>query len=450
MAKGLDVNWCEGQFILPHHFQQNQLFAAQAQADLLRDFQPHYFGFGHLKVADGDCENYVFRVAEFDCRMPDGTRLTFPGNCEVGAREFKEALDAQGGELEVYLGLPSATELEPNCLRFNEQPLGGMRYRHLTRMVEVQDYHTGKNPQQVEAKLYNPKIIFQGEPQFGYDCLKIAVLERSAKYGSTPKIRHEAPPPLTNIRASSYLTDILRETTNRLLAKNRQLRAFWNNIGTSAFQKFKEALKVQSIAQSAAAFRQFNSVDRLHPFVVYLKMVELIGMLSIYSFDDRIVDPPEYDHNNAAMCFKKAEHYIIELLALLEESSYESRVFKDEGGILTCAMDASWLDPKYEIYIGFESVMPEAELVAKVNELKVAPHDQIEMLNMRRLRGMHLEGPRQHVDGLPKTSELHLYHLSRNHPLFNRLKDQDQPILAISGDYHMSKLTTLYVLQPNA
>lgn len=447
MAKGMDVNWSEGLFILPHHFQQSHLQTLQSQADFLRDFQPHYFGFGHLKIADGDCENHVFRVVEFDCRMPDGTRLTFPGNCQLEAREFKEALDAQGGELEVYLGLPTVTELEPNCLRFNQQPLGGMRYRHITRMMEVQDYNTGKNPQQVEAKLYNPKILFQGEPQFGYDCLKIAVIERSAKYGSTPKIKQQEPPPVINIRASSFLTDILRETTNRLLAKNRQLRAFWNSKGTSAFMKLKEALKVQAIARSANAFRQLSCVDRLHPFGVYLSMVELVGTLSIYSFDDRIVDPPEYDHNNPAKCFKKVEHFIIELLALLEESSYESRVFRDADDMLTCAMDAQWLDPKYDLYIGFESAMTEAEVTEAVGELKVAPEDQISMLNLRRLRGMNLEGPKPHVEGLPKTSETHLFLLSRNHPLFNRLKDQEQPILAISGTYKFSKLTTLYILQ---
>lgn len=447
MSKGVDVNWSEGLFILPHHFQQNQLQMQHLQTEMLRDFQPHYFGFGQLKIADGDCENHIFRVAEFDCRMPDGTRLTFPGNCQLEAREFKDALDAQGGELEVYLALPTITELEPNCLRFNQQALGGMRYRHITRMVEVQDYNSGKNAQQVEAKLLNPKILFQGEPQFGYDCVKIAVIERSAKYGSTPKIKREVPPPLTNIRASSYLTDILRETTNRLLAKNRQLRAFWNAKGTSAFMKLKEALKVQAIAQSSAGFRQLNSVDRLHPFTVYLKMVELIGMLSIYSFDDRIVDPPEYNHNNPGLCFKKVEQFIIELLALLEESSYESRVFRDAEGILTCAMDLAWLDPKYELYIGFESGSSEAEVAALAAELKVAPQDQIAMLNLRRLRGMNLEGPIQHVEGLPKPANLHLFRLSRNHPLFNRLKDQEQPVLAVSGNYQFSKLTTLYVLQ---
>lgn len=450
VAKGLDVNWSEGLFILPHHFQQNQLQIQQLQTELLRDFQPHYYGFGHLKIADGDCENHIFRAAEFDCRLPDGTRLTFPGNCQVEAREFKEALDGHGGELEVYLGLPTSTELEPNCLRFNQQPMGGMRYRHITRMVEVQDYSTGKNPQQVEAKLYNPKILFQGEPQFGYDCLKIAVIERSAKYGSTPKIKRESPPPLINIRASLYLTDILRETTNRLLAKNRQLRAFWNSKGTSAFMKLKEALKVQAIAQSSAAFRQLNCVDRLHPFTVYLKMVELIGMLSIYSFDDRIVDPPEYDHNHAATCFKKVEHFIIELLALLEESSYESRVFRDAEGMLTCDLDRNWLEPKFELYIGFESAVPVADVMAAVSELKVAPQDQIAMLNLRRLRGMQLDGPLPHVEGLPKTNDMHVFHLSRNHPLFTRLKDQEQPSLAVSGDYQFSKLTTLYVLQSQA
>lgn len=162
MSTGRHINWSEGLFIQPHHFQQSSLQVDGEIGDLIRDYQTHGYGVAHIKISEADCENYVLNVLELDCRLTDGTRISFPENCVVESRSFKDVIDTYQGRVEVFLGLPLITELEPNCLRFNQTPMGGIKYRYITKMVEVNDINTGSNPQQVEVRLFNPRLLFSG------------------------------------------------------------------------------------------------------------------------------------------------------------------------------------------------------------------------------------------------------------------------------------------------
>ncbi len=445
MVSGRDISWSEGQFIQPHHFQQAALHAEGHLGDLIRDYQPHGYGVAHISIADGDCENYVLHILELECRLTDGTRIRFPENAVIESRSFKDIIDTYQGRVEVFLGLPIITELEPNCLRFNQTPMGGIKYRYVTKVIEANDVNSGSNPQQLEVKLFNPKILFSGESTYGYEAVKIAEVERSAKYGSTPKIRKEFVPPTITLSSSPLLLNVMRETGNRLLAKNRILRSYWKHKNTATLMKARDALKVQAIAAATNAFMQFSSIDRIHPFTIYLKMAEIIGMLSIYSENDAHVEVPTYDHDNLGECFSKAESCIVKLLAMLEEASFESRVFEPKDGMLACPIEMAWFDEKYELYICFESKQDEAEVTRQVYGLKISPESHMALLNQRRIRGMDTEGPIHHLPALPASPHHHYYRVSKQHPLFEKLREN--PILSIWGPFQFSELTTLFIVE---
>lgn len=445
MASGKDISWSEGQFVQPHHFQQSFLHQEGLFEHLIKDYLPHAVGVSHLKVSEGDLENYVFNAVELDCRMGDGTRVRFPENAIVESRSFKDFIDEQHGMVEVFVALPLVTEMEPNCLRFNQNPMGGVKYRYVTKMVEVTDLVSGSNPQQVEIKLLNPRILFSGESAYGYDTLKIAEIERSAKYGSTPKLKKGFVPPTIAVSSSPFLAEVFRETGNRLMAKNRIFRSYWKNQNTATLMKARDAFKVQAVASASYGFAQLSSVDRLHPFHLYCKMAEIIGALSLYSDRDQEIEIPNYDHNALGTCFARAEKAIIHLLAMLEEASFESRVFEPKDSMLICPMDSAWFDEKYEHYICFEAKLDESAVNASVMALKVSPESHMALLNQRRIRGMDLEGPVHHVSALPSSPNHHYFRISHQHPLYQKLKQN--PVLAIWGQHEFSELTTLYIVE---
>lgn len=451
MAMGHDVHWCEGQFILPHHFQQAALHHQQRQAELLRTLAPFSYGLLDFKYAESDCENYLLNVEALSCRLPDGTLLQAPDNCTVENRPFKQALEQAGGEMAVFLALPAMTELEPNTLPLKrDEAVSGVKYRHAVRTVQVTDYNTGANEKPLQSRVYNACLLFEGEPQYGYDCLQLGVIMRGANYGATPQFKPDYAPPCLEVRAVPLLRRILTDIGNRLLAKNRQLRAYWRGQGMSQMMKNRDAIKVQAVTLATNRFRQMAGLRPLHPHQLYLSLVDLISLLSIYSDDDKLVMPPEYDHDNLAACFRAVEQAVIQLLAALEDRTYEERPFKPVDDWLVCPLESDWLSPNLELYISFDCDADENAVRSQVAALKVAPDNQMAQLNERRLRGMVMDGPLNFVEGLPKSPTQHYFRISQQHPLFARLRSSDNPVLAISGPFQFSRLTTLYVLKSNS
>ncbi len=441
---GSDVNWTEGLFIQPHHFQQAFMNLEDQVGGVVSDYIPHYHGIAHLRFSESDCENYRFHITELDCRFPSGTRLVFPGNALIESRSFKEPMDANKGRLEVFLALPAVSDQDANCLRFDEKPLGGAKYRYLSKIEKVCDAVSGGNEREVEVKYLNPKILFSGESTFGYETIRIAVVERSGQFGSAPQPAADHIPPCIQVDASPILQEIKREAGNRLIARNRSLRSYWKSKDTATLMKARDAFKVQTLAVAANSFMQFTSANCLHPFSLYCKMTEIIGMLSLYAEDDRLVECPVYDHDNLGSCFARVHENLVRLLAMLEEASYESRVFEmgEEG--LRCPLEPRWLDDKVHLYVCFEAGSDEAEVAQKLNALKVAPEKIIPILNKRRMRGMTLEGPLHHLPHLPTSAQHHYFKVVRDGTYFPQLKESQ--VLSIWGP-QFADLVTLYIVE---
>jgi len=442
-----DVNWTEGLFVQPHHFQQAFHCLEEQVGAVLAECAPHFVGVSRLKFSENDCENYIFHLEEIECRFPSGALVRFPGNAAVASRDFKEQMDANQGRLEVYLGLPKLSDQEPNCLRFDETPLGGAKYRYISKMESVNDVVAGGNAREIEVKQFNPKVLFSGESTFGYETVRIATLARSGQYGSTPQPDKRHVPPCVSVAASPALQNIIRETGNRLAAKNRALRDYWKSKDTAAMMKARDAFKVQTLAWAANGFAQFAGLARAHPFPVYCKMVEIIGMLSIYSENDRDVEAPVYDHDKLGECFHRAEECLVKLLSLLEEASYEARVFELAGELLRCPIEPAWFAEKNDLYICFEAQLDETQVGEKVRALKAGPENLIDILNQRRIRGMNLEGPLHHLPHLPTSPNHHYFKIPRDATYFPKLREN--PVLAVWGPHQFAELTTLYVVERN-
>ncbi len=442
---GKNVNWTEGLFVQPHHFQQAFLNLENQIASIIEDYLPHYTGISLLRFSESDCENYNFHITELDCRFPSVTRIRFPGNALIDSRTFQEQIDTNKGQLEVFLGLPTISDRDANCLRFDEKALGGTKYRYTSKVEKVYDLVSGGNEREVEVKYFNPKILFSGESTYGYETIRLAVVERSGQFGSVPRTDPKHIPPCVTVEASPVLEEIMRETGNRLIARNRSLRSYWKHKDTAALMKARDAFKVQTLAMATNGFNQFTSTRCIHPFTLYTRMAEIIGLLSIYCEEDRYVEVPVYDHDNLGPCFATAQENLVKILSLLEEASYESKVFEiDEEG-LHCTLETRWLEERYTLYICFESALDETRASRQVNTLKVASKNLLPVLNKRRIRGMNLEGPLHHLPHLPTSGKHHYFRIPRDQTYFPKL--EDFPTLGIWGEHQFAELVTLYIVE---
>jgi type VI secretion system ImpJ/VasE family protein len=373
--------------------------------------------------------------------------VRFPGNASIEARSFAEALDANKGYVEVFLGLPLISSEEPNTLRLDATPMGGQKYRYRSRMVSVNDLSDGGNPREIEVKGYNPRVLFSGESTFGYETIRIAAVSRSGQFGAIPKAEREHVPHCINVEASPFLTDIMREIGNRLIAKNRSLRAYWKSKDTAAMMKARDGFKVQTLATATNAFSLLAQTRPLHPFALYAQIAQIIGQLSIYCTDDALVAVPAYDHDRAGPAFKTVHENLVKLLALLEEQTYTARVFEISGELLVCPIEKPWFDDRHDLYLCLEAPLDETEVGKRVGGLKIASENVIPILNKRRIRGMAVEGPVHHMTHLPTSPNHHYFKIPRDTTYFPKLVDH--PTLAIWGEHSFAELVTLFVVERN-
>lgn len=452
------INWTEGTFIQPHHFQQAFLDLEERQNAMIQDYIPHYVGVAQLEIAPLD--GYQFDVLQIDCRFPDGTRIlggsrVSEPNAKIEAREFREHFEMAQNRLSVYLGLPKIQYSQKNCLRFDEERLGGKRYRYISEEETVPDLISGENKRVVEYKLYRPQLLFRwrgkegetGDSTDGYDFLKIAELElgtQKGEYKSVPQQRAEYVPPCIVLSASPLLSRYFSEILSRLKAKHLNLRDYWKHKDTAMVMKTRDTFKVQAVTAAALGLRQFESLKRLHPFTLYVKLAEIMGTLSIYTPDDRLITIPDYNHDDLGGCYGKMHENLEKLLALLEEVIYEDRLFQAKNSeLLGCLMEPTWFEDKRDLFICFESPLPEHEVVPLVAGLKVASEDQIGFLNEKRLYGVKLEGPVHHLTSLPSGPTRHYFRLPRDTIFFPKLKEN--PNLAIWGK-QFAELVRLFVV----
>src|ERR1051325_6262305 len=99
------VNWHEGMFLRPHHFQVAERYRAQ-QANLNGKWDCHYnWGLRDIELNLEGLSNYRLEVLSLHARLRDGTLISIPEDGRLDAVELKLALENAKG-LTIYLAVP--------------------------------------------------------------------------------------------------------------------------------------------------------------------------------------------------------------------------------------------------------------------------------------------------------------------------------------------------------
>src|SRR5947209_12095281 len=149
------VHWHEGMFLRPHHMQ-----AAQRHADDLvslgAKWDLHYnWGLRSIDVDLDALANSRLVVRSLKARLRDGALLRVPEDGSLSHLDLKAPFE-QENTLTVYVAAPMFRPGRPNAVG-NNNSADGLRYALET--LNLEDENTGVNPQPVEVRLFNLKIM---------------------------------------------------------------------------------------------------------------------------------------------------------------------------------------------------------------------------------------------------------------------------------------------------
>lgn len=412
----MEVNWSEGMFLRPHHLQQaGQFQRAQLQREVAIA-RPFAWGIESINIATAELESFNFNIRACSIRLKDGTRLAAPHNAEFEPRSFRKELDAAGGILDVYVGLPLMMEREPNTLMLSEETALYHR-RYKATLAEVVDENTGDNSQPIEMRRLSPRIFFQGEDTAGYEIMQVARLERAGFEENKPILSHHYIPPILTMEAWPPLFDYCKDVYQQLFAKNRalvsQIAGRKIAFGSEGVGGPEVMLKLNITNRYAGHLRQWTSVPYLHPFDVYVELCRLAGDLAIFDDTRAVPDLPLYDHDDLGACYLELLRVLEKLINNILPTTFIRRRFEPVENRREVGLEDTWLAPEVEFYLGIETDMDDDKVDREVSFLKMGSVADLPTLINRRLPGLMLRRVRRTPIGLPDRPNNHYYRISR-------------------------------------
>ncbi len=447
MKKNRPVLWAEGMFLRPHHLQAAERFREEALHDEVRRIQPFFWGVTRMDVAADQMENFVFELRDIEAKLKDGSVLSTGSNLRIFPRPFKAELEQAGGRMDVFLGVPVLREDAPNTF-FPGEDRRGQDRRLTSEVLEVPDENTGANRQPVETRLVNGRLFFGNENRDGYECLPLAIVERSGQGKNFPVLSKDFIPPVTEIGASAALQTLCESVTNRLEAKHRLVltevasgRLAIESEGTSGWQTL---MKLKILGSFVYLLQQLTRIPRVHPFPVYCEFARLLGDLAIFDEGRRPLKVPLYDHDRLGPCFFDLCHNIELLTEKVVASRFVRVEFVLRDDLLVADLQPEWFTSEAEFFLSVETDLPERDLKERLNTMKVGAVHDIPLLRQRRLFGLDLEMLKRIPSGLPAGDD-HYYFTIEKEGIYwaNVVKDH---VMAVSGMLDPKLKFFLYVV----
>jgi type VI secretion system protein ImpJ len=467
------VHWHEGMFLRPHHFQAAQRHEA-AQRDRGDRWDLHYnWGLRSVDINQAALANHRFVIQSLQARLRDGTLIALPEDAAPPALDLKTPLENQRS-LMVLLAVPALRVGRANVSE-DGQAEGG---RFLLDTQDVEDENTGLNPQPVEVRRLNVRLLpSSGEEPAGYEVLPIARIEKSADADAVPRLDVSYIPPLLACDAWPPLqVGILRALYDRIGTKIDLLANQVRSRGISAESQVGEDARIvgqlRALNEAYAVLNIMAFADGVHPFAAYLELCRLVGRLSIFGETRRPPELPHYDHDDLGRCFYQVKVYLDGLLGLVVEPDWLQRPFRGAALRMQVPLEPAWLEPAWQMFVGVQSPLPAEQCITLLTtpgqlDMKIGSSDRVDQIydyGQAGLKFTHRPQPRAlpvvpgliyfQVDREAQTAEWQ--HVQKSLTLAVRLNEQrivgsiqDEQALTIRHAGQTTTLRfTLYVVRP--
>lgn len=376
------VNWHEGMFLRPQHFQTATRYFDQV-AHRQQKWDLHYgWGLRSIDIDEDSLANFRFVVRSLDARFRDGTLISIPDDLELPPLNLRNAF-TEGGVVTVYLAIPLLALGQPNSAT-EPTPVG--RFRVSTE--ELEDENTGVNMQTLQVRQLNAQLLLSHQDLAGYEVLPIARLEKSTRAEALPEIDKTYFPPVVSCDAWKTLgTGVLQAVHDRIGKKIDLLSTQVVQRGiTFDTQTQGDPLILHQLRELNEAYTVFGILafaQGIHPIQAYVELARVVGQLAIFGARRGAPELPKYDHDDLAKCFFQAKSHMDLLLDLLVEPQFKERGFLGAGMRMQVALEPNWLEAAWQMYIGVQSPLEPNECVrlltkAGLLDMKLGSSDRVD------------------------------------------------------------------------
>lgn len=461
-------------FLRPHHFlASHRHWLDRSNLGSKLDLH-HNWGLRSIDLDREALANHRFVVRSLRARLRDGTLVSVPEETALPALDLKPLLQGRP-DVTLYLAVPIVLPGRPNV---SNDPAEGVRF--IQGELSVEDENTGSNPQPLQFRRLNLRLLASGQDQTGFEVLPLARVTKSARAEATPQLDETYIPPVLALDAWPPLLGGVVQAVYDRIGKKIELLAAQVIARGITFDSHGQGdplifAQLRELNEAYAALGVLAFVEGVHPLAAYVELARLVGQLAIFGETRRPPALPRYDHDDLGPCFYRAKHHVDDLLDLLIEPAYKERPFVGAGLRMQVALEPGWLESVWDMYIGVLSPLEADECIRLLTrpgqlDMKIGSSDRVDTvyrMGLPGLRFLHSPHPPRALPTTPgliyfqvrrETAEAEWSNVQKSLTLAIRLNEnlvagniQGQRVLTIrTGGQNTTLQFTLYVVPAEA
>jgi type VI secretion system protein ImpJ len=413
------VYWQDGMFMWPHHMQQEERLQSERTRVNHQWNVHHNWGVRQFEVDADAFKGGRLAISRLQARLRDGTLVEVPAEGRLPTLDLNELLVGKE-EVTVYLAVAKLHDH-----RANTGVAGGsgpQDARYLVEDFEVADENTGAEQQTLQFRSLQLKLLPDAQDIAGYEVLPIARYQKNAGAEGGPQLDVNYIPPLLACDAWRVLAvDILQMLYHHLSSRmeNMANKVITRGINFETQNPGDNVLlgRLAVLNEASAVLNTIAFAEGIHPFTAYLELVRIVGQLAIYGSDRRAPKLPAYDHDDLGTCFYRVKRQLDEMDA--DSAPYEERAFIGEALRIQVVMEAKWLEPAWEMFVGVQTLLPQAEVIRLLTkpgqlDMKIGSGDRVDQIFERGLKGLEFTHAPQPPRVLPVQSGLTYFQVNRD------------------------------------
>lgn len=408
------VNWHEGMFIQPHHFQASEK-AANTRLINQSMTVPNNWGVVSISVDRNALEGFRLKIHRACFRTPDGTWVEIPGNAVSPEKSFKAHFEQSNRALPVWGAIRKKEDHLPAVHKFGEENTGTVK-PCVIREIEIEDDSIGENEQAVQIRLWNVRLFFGEAPGEEFESIQLTEIILSPQT-DLPTVNPDYIPPLLNLNAApgfrEKLTNLVVHLNNQAMYIRQELTEKHRMMLADPAKALTALMRCQITASFGLVLKQLAAMDETHPLQIYLELVRLAGGLCAL-ITKMPLDVPEYRHTHLTQTMSRLFELIWRLLEGGVVPEFAQRDFELRKNTRVCPLDLEWIEKDYPVYLCIETDMTDNELISIISDLRVkmGPPSIIGDLLAERRRGISCKNIKRIPIGLQDRSGLHYFKLS--------------------------------------
>jgi type VI secretion system protein ImpJ len=405
-------------FLLPHHFQAADRYAARLVDQNTRFARWHTWGFRRCVVDPDALGAFRFVVRELEARFRDGTTINLPEDAPPPDIDLKPAFLGRS-TVDLYLGVSKWRSGQPNV----STPSATSPGRYKVGLLPTEDENTGVNPKPLSFRAPDVRVLMNDDDQSGYEVLPLARLEKSERAEATPRLSTGFIPPVMVCDAWPGLQEsILQELYFRLNKKIEVLAGQVTSRGISFDSHSpgdgRRMYKLAAMNEGYSVLANMAFTAGVHPWDAYVELTRMVGKLAILGRAARPPQVPQYDHDDPSKCFWTVKQHIDALLEG-DDPTYEERPFIGSGLRMQVTLESAWLESSWQMFLGVRSNVSNEECVKMLTRperlgMKIGSSDRVDTIFTKGQEGLRFKPNPLPPRDLPSAPNLTYFDISRD------------------------------------